>query len=75
MSITFDFDDAFGMTDLEAYNYVPEDFHVIGNHIAVQVAIERYGAKVVLNGNEFDNYNMFKIALLKELDERGVNLS
>lgn len=73
MSITFDHDDAFGMTDLEALNYVPEDFHVVGNALAVQVAISRYGVTVIMNGNEFSDFNLFMNALLKDLNERGIS--
>lgn len=74
MTITFDHDDAFGMTDIEALNYVPEDFHVVGNSLAVQVAMSRYGATVVMSGNEFNDFDTFIAAFLKELNERGINL-
>lgn len=74
MTITFDLDDAFGMTDLEALNYVPEDFHVVGSSLAVQVAMKRYGATVVMNGNEFNDFETFIAAHLKALNERGISV-
>jgi len=65
--------DAEGMTTLECMNYVPQDLDVIGNLEAAKVAMERYGAIIIFNGVEYDNYGELNAAVSKVLsrDEAG----
>lgn len=74
MNISFDHEDAFGMTDLEAYNYVPEESHVIGNLTAAEIAIKRYGSHIEFKGVVYETWPSFLIAYHGDLNERGINL-
>ena len=75
MTITFDHDDAFGMTDLEAYNYVPDDSHVIGNLAAAEIAIKRYSAHIEFKGVVYEEWPSFLLAYHGDLNERGISFS
>lgn len=72
MNITFDHDDAFGMTDLEAHNYVPEEGHVIGNLTAAEIAMIRYNATIDFNGHEFESWPLFRDAYYIDMHNRGI---
>jgi len=64
--VTFDCD-AEGMTTLECMNYIPQDMDVIGNLEAAKVAMERYNAIIIFNGNEYSNYSELDAAVSKVL--------
>lgn len=72
MSITFDHD-AEGMTDLDAYNYVPEEKDVIGNLIAAEIAMKRYASHIEFKGVIYETWPSFLIAYHGDLNERRIS--
>ena len=72
MSITFDHD-AEGMTDLEAYNYIPEESDVVGCLIAAEIAMKRYASRIDFKGATHDQWGQFIVAYHTDLNERGVS--
>jgi len=53
--VIFDLD-AEGMTSLECVNYIPREMDVIGNLEAAKVAIDRFNATIIFNGNEYTEF-------------------
>jgi len=74
MEVIFDHD-AEGKTDIEAYNYVPEENDVIGNLMAAEIAMKRYSSYIHFKGELYKHWNQFLMAYHTDLNERGVSFA
>ena len=63
------------MTELEAYNYVPQEGDVIGNMTAARIACDRYRVDIEFKGDTHDCYESLLSSFHKDLDERGISFA